>query len=89
VVRRPPDDEDRDDEHVDRLTADSLEREWEQALDAADQAATTAGRSHILRPGDVSTQHAHVREERNWLVGIRSTLRRLLPRRKKPAPDTT
>jgi hypothetical protein len=89
LVRRPPDGDGQDDDHVDGLTADRLEEDWEHALDAADHAATTGARSHTLRPDDVSTQQAHIREERTWLAGIKSTLRKLLPRRNKHPSDTT
>lgn len=58
----------------------SLERDWEDALDAADEAVQAAREAGTLEPADAAAETAHVREERQWFGGLRSSLRRLVVR---------
>ena len=61
------------------LTADQIEEDWERALDTASEAVSICARSGLLAPVYAAHEVELIRAERQWLAGIRPTLRRLFP----------
>ena len=61
--------------------AGQLEDDWDKALAAA-QGAVGAMRDARFPEDEQRQEAAHVHEERKWLAGYRTTLRRLLPTRR-------
>jgi hypothetical protein len=61
------------------LTADQIEEDWERALDTASEAVSFCARSRLLTPVYAAHEVELIRAERQWLAGIRPTLRRLFP----------
>jgi hypothetical protein len=66
----------------DDLNAERLEKDWERALDTADEALHAGGQAHTLPPSEVASGTDQVREERRWLGRFRPALHRLFPRRR-------
>jgi hypothetical protein len=69
--------DDRDD-----LDAERLEEDWKRALDAADEAVNSTGRTRTLGSSDADAASEHIREQRSWLRSFRPTLRRMFPGRR-------
>ena len=61
------------------LTAEQVEEDWERALDTASEAVSFCARSGLLAPVYAAHEVELIRAERQWLAGIRPTLRRLFP----------
>ena len=70
---------DRNDVPTQSLTADQIEEDWERALDTASEAVSFCARSGLLAPVYAAHEVELIRAERQWLAGIRPTLRRLFP----------
>jgi hypothetical protein len=65
----------------DELDGERLERDWEHALDTASEAVNTNRSTRHLSASDAAAASEHIRAERQWLSGFRSTLRQLFPKR--------
>ena len=65
------------------LDAERLEEDWKRALDAADDAVTTTGRTRTLGPADADSASEHIQEQRSWLRSFRPTLRWMFPGRRR------
>src|SRR5262249_452709 len=63
----------------DDLNAERLEKDWERALDKADEALHEGGQAHTIPPSEVASGTDQVREERRWLGRFRPALQRLFP----------
>ena len=63
------------------VSGEQLEHDWERALDAAGGAVSAADRAGTLRQDELDAERHQVNEERTWLGGIGSTMRKLFPRR--------
>jgi hypothetical protein len=63
--------------------ADEIEAEWERSLDAATEAVASYARAGTLGQSELAAESKVIREERQWLIGYRTSLRRLFPRRRR------
>ena len=70
---------DRNDARTESLTADQIEEGWKRALDTASEAVSLCARSRLLAPVYAAHEVELIRAERQWLAGIRPTLRTLFP----------
>jgi hypothetical protein len=86
VARRAPDGGG-DEARADASDGEQLERGWDRALDAADDAVSATSRAHALPAKDIAAASERIREERRWFARFRPTLRKLLPRRSKQPPE--
>jgi hypothetical protein len=66
----------------DELDGRRLEDDWHRALDAAGDAVGTTSRANIMPPSDAAAANEHLRGERKWLSGFRSSLHKLFPSRR-------
>jgi hypothetical protein len=73
--------------NADDLDGRRLEEDWEHALAAAGNAVETTARANVMAPPDAAAASEHLRDERKWLTGSRSSLHRLFPRRSAEPPD--
>jgi len=61
------------------LTAEQIEDDWKRALDAASEAVSFCAESKLLTPAYAAHEAEVIRAERDWLMRISPTLRRLFP----------
>ena len=59
------------------VSGEQLERDWEHALEAASGAVSAAGSARTLNQTELDAERHQINEERRWLGGIGSTMRKL------------
>jgi hypothetical protein len=64
------------------LDAEWLEKDWDHALDVADEAVSAVGRSKALSASEVSAGAGQIRAQRKWLRRFSPSLHKLFPRRR-------
>ena len=61
------------------IHAEDIEAEWNRAVVAASDAVGASGRAGTLGQPDLAAEARHISDERQWLSGFATTLRRLFP----------
>jgi hypothetical protein len=59
------------------VSGEQLERDWERALETASGAVSAAGSARTLNQTELDAERHQLNEERRWLGGIGSTMRKL------------
>jgi len=65
------------------VSGEQLERDWERALETAGGAVSAAGSAGTLPQDELDAERRRLSEERGWLGGIGSTMRKLFPGRRE------